>query len=431
MIFLIIIFSVGYFLIISEYILKSHKTPISLAISVICWSIISICKLPVYKINYTVFKLKQTTLENILLHHFGKASEIIIFLLSAMIIVEIIDYFSGFDVLKSLFIVKNKLKLLWGLSFISFFLSALIDNMTSIIVLSTFLKKIIIDRKYRMYLVSSLIIASNAGGAWSPIGDITTTMLWLSKKVTALVLIKRIFIPSLISMMAPLCILSFFNIFQGNIVVSYNNDKTIHCTSVSWVMLLVGLLSIMFIPFFKHITNLPPYLGMLLSLSFIWIITYFIIYNDNNNYDNDYPIKYILRKVDIASILFFLGILLSVGALDATGSLLLLSTYVQKYIPFEGLFIPIFGILSSIIDNVPLVAASMGMFFQSIDDRLWHFIAYATGTGGSLLIIGSAAGVAAMGVDKIDFLWYFKHISIVAFIGYFIGSLYIIWSLYI
>lgn len=429
----ILIFLIGYIFIIFESFFKLNKTPVSLLIGILSWMIIAIFNVKVYDLDSLLLNKKCITMEKSLLYHFGKASEIITFLTGAMIIVEIIDYFNGFDYLKEIIYTRSKIKLLWILSFLIFFLSSLIDNMTSIIVLATFLKKILKNKQDRLYYISVLVISANAGGAWSPIGDLTTTMLWISNKVTSLKLVKNIFMPSLLSMIVPLFIFSFYPIFQGYLDdCDYDSNDNINNENgnkidknISFMILYIGIFLILLVPIFKTITHTPPYISMLFSLSIMWIITDIINNIKLKNINNKYCIKTIISRIDFTSVLFFLGILLSISALEATGGLMIITKYINSIIPNQSLFIIIFGIISSVIDNVPLVAASMGMFFESLDSNIWHFIAYVTGTGGSLLIIGSAAGVAAMGIEKIRFLWYLKNISLVALVGYLSGCIYI------
>jgi Na+/H+ antiporter NhaD/arsenite permease-like protein len=346
--------------------------------------------------------------------------------MGAMTIVEIIDLHAGFEVLKSYVKTKNKKKLLWMVGFIAFFLSAVIDNLTATIVLVTLLRKLIHSKKERLWYAALIIIAANAGGAWSPIGDVTTTMLWIGNKTTAGGLIMELFIPSLISFIVPFFIATLLPVFKGDLTPSDEDDGKRLLSSK--VMLYLGLGMIIFVPFFKTITHLPPYLGMMFSLGIVWLVSEYI--HPEENFDNKNRHLYsglrALSRIELSSILFFLGILLAVASLETLatenmGTLKYLATVLQHSIPNQYIVISILGVFSAIIDNVPLVAATMGMYTFPIDHHLWHFIAYAAGTGGSMLIIGSAAGVAAMGMEKIDFVWYMKKMSILALIGYFAG----------
>ena len=439
----ILVFVIGYLAITLEHNLKIDKLIPALAMMAVSWAIISLGHLEVFNVNAELHKLVPSHVEEILLHHLGKTSEILVFLIGAMTIVEIIDYFNGFSTIKSFVKTKSKVKLLWIFSFLAFILSAIIDNLTATIVLITILRKIITKREDRLWFAGLIIIAANAGGAWSPIGDVTTTMLWIAKKVTTINLIKYLFIPALLSMIVPSFIASRMKAFKGNIEdIEEENENGID--KYSSFMLYLGLGAIMFVPIFKTITHLPPYVGMMLSLSVVAIfaeifsnrrisLTHYDEESDQEAHHS--PVHKSLAGIEMPSILFFLGILLAVAALESLGILFHFAENLSKNIPFLGtemaqeigepisdLVVLILGFASAIIDNVPLVAASIGMFSEPIDNELWHFIAFAAGTGGSMLIIGSAAGVVAMGMEKINFFWYFKKISWLAFVGFLVGS---------
>ena len=441
--FVIIVFVLGYLAITLEHNLKIDKLIPALAMMAVSWAIISLGHLEVFEVDAVLHKLIPTHIEEILLHHLGKTSEILVFLIGAMTIVEIIDYFDGFSTIKSFVKTKSKVKLLWVFSFLAFILSAIIDNLTATIVLITILRKIITKREDRLWFAGLIIIAANAGGAWSPIGDVTTTMLWIGNKVTTVNLIKYLFIPSLLSMVVPSFIASKMQAFKGNIedVKEDNNERI---DKYSSAMLYLGLGSIMFVPIFKTITHLPPYIGMMLSLSFVAIfaeifsnrrISLTSIDQESDIEAHHSPVHKSLAGIEMPSILFFLGILLAVAALESLGILFHFAESLNKNIPMLGtepniagynvsdLVVMILGVASAVIDNVPLVAASIGMFSDPTDSPLWHFVAFAAGTGGSMLIIGSAAGVVAMGMEKINFFWYFKKISWLALIGFLVGSI--------
>jgi Na+/H+ antiporter NhaD/arsenite permease-like protein len=375
-------------------------------------------------------ELESTHLEEILLHHLGKTAEILVFLLGAMTIVEIIDYFNGFATIKGYIQTKKKIKLLWIFSVLAFILSAIIDNLTATIVLVTILQKIVKDRYTRLWFAGMIVIAANAGGAWSPIGDVTTTMLWIGKKVTTIELIKYVLIPSIVCMIIPTLIASRLKVFKGELtaVVEETVEKT---SKFGSTMLYLGLGSILFVPVFKTITHLPPYVGMMLSLAVV--ATFAEIYSRSKfsltqiTHEDDAeahhsPVHASLSKIELPSILFFLGILMAVGALESLGILFEFAQEMNAAIPNTDIVVALLGFGSAVIDNVPLVAASMGMFAEPIDHPLWHFIAFSAGTGGSMLIIGSAAGVVAMGMEKIDFIWYLKKISWLALVGFLVGS---------
>ena len=367
---------------------------------------------------------KSTWLENTLLHHFGKTSEILFFLIGAMTIVEIIDHFNGFQTFKRIIKTKKKSTLLWLVCALGFILSAIIDNLTATIVLITILRKLVKDTELRMWYTGMIIIAANAGGAWSPIGDITTTMLWMNKKVSAEMLSIYLLLPSLICMILPTTIASFLPTFKGKIDNEETDEEKISPNST--LMLVLGLSMIVFVPIFKMVTHLPPYVGMMFSVAVVSIVAeiiskrnFSLTQMEQHNHVHGPTFK-ALSKIEMPSILFFLGILMTVAALESMGMIFTFGQDVNGAIGGDT-FVTLLGIGSAIIDNVPLVAASMGMFTEGMDHHLWHFIAFAAGTGGSILIIGSAAGVVAMGMEKISFFWYMKRISLLAALGYFGG----------
>jgi Na+/H+ antiporter NhaD/arsenite permease-like protein len=387
---------------------------------------------------------KMHLVEETLLHHLGKTAEILVFLLGAMTIVEIIDYFDGFSTIKSFIKTKKKSKILWIFGVLAFILSAIIDNLTATIVLISILQKIVKKREERIWFAGLIIIAANAGGAFSPIGDVTTTMLWIGNKVSTGMLFLYLFIPSLLCMIIPTFIASFLPAFQGEIDFDeeeVEKPKSEHSAR----MLYLGLGAIVFVPIFKTVTHLPPYVGMMLSLAIV--ATFAEIYSnakfsissiegeeaeEHIASGHHSPVHSSLSKIEMPSILFFLGILMAVAALESLGILFNFADSLKQGIPLIGseldgtlvsdLVVILLGIGSAVIDNVPLVAASLGMFSEPLDNPLWHFIAFSAGTGGSMLIIGSAAGVVAMGMEKIDFFWYLKKISWLAFIGFIVGS---------
>ncbi|OUX37417.1 MAG: sodium:proton antiporter [Candidatus Pelagibacter sp. TMED273] len=427
---ILVVFFLGYLAITLEHNLKIDKLIPALAMMAILWALISLTHLPVFDINNVTRSLHETHIEEILLHHLGKTAEILVFLLGAMTIVEIIDYFDGFATIKGFIRTHVKVRLLWIFSILAFILSAIIDNLTATIVLITILQKVIQDRNTRLWFAGLIIVAANAGGAWSPIGDVTTTMLWIGKKVTTPELIKYLFIPSVVCMVVPTLIASRYKAFRGTI----NNKEVseIKKSPFGSRMLYLGLGSILFVPFFKQITHLPPYVGMMLSLAVVaafaelYSSAKFSLSNIDETADDHAihsPVHAALTKIELPSILFFLGILMAVGALESLGLLFNFAGQLTQAIPNMDIVVSLFGVISAVIDNVPLVAASMGMFSQGLDDPIWHAIAFAAGTGGSMLVFGSAAGVVAMGMEKINFFWYFKKISILAFVGFLSGYL--------
>ena len=428
-IILISIFVIGYLLITVEHSIKIDKLIPALGMMGILWAVIALNHLPVFDINLEELKLEPTHIDEILLHHLGKTAEILIFLLGAMTIVEIIDFFRGFSGIKKLINSRSKVTLLWIFGFLSFILSAIIDNLTATIVLITILQKLVTNKQLKLWYAGLIIIAANAGGAWSPIGDITTTMLWIADKVTTLSLIKFLILPSLVCMVVPFFISSKFKIFKGEFVIPSNINEG-ELNPYANKMLFIGLGSILFVPIFKTVTHLPPYVGMMLALAFVATIAEFYsnkkfsISKVDSQHDDEAdhsPVHASLTKIELPSILFFLGILMAVGALESVGILFDFAGYINEVIPNSDIVIILLGHLSALIDNVPLVAASIGMFPNPIDDPLWHGIAYSAGTGGSMLIIGSAAGVVAMGMEKIDFFWYIKNITILAMVGFWAG----------
>jgi len=443
--FIIGIFIIGYFAITIEHVIKVDKLVPALITMTILWAIIAlgIEDFPNWFdpgshglvegfLNFPLEE-KQHLLENTLLHHLGKTSEILIFLIGAMTIVEIIDHFNGFAVIRDLIKFKSKIAILWVFSILAFFLSAIIDNLTATIVLISILQKLVSNRSLRLWYAGLIVIAANAGGAWSPIGDVTTTMLWIGKKVTTPELISHLLIPSIVCMVVSSGIASLLPVFKGNITLKNSEDDTRNRFSRN--ILIIGLLAIISVPVFKIVTHLPPYIGMMLGLGVVSIFAE--IYSNSKfglseitSSDHDEllkssshvsPVHNALSKIELPSILFFLGILMAVAALESLGILFQLALDLKQTISLDTLVI-IMGVASAIIDNVPLVAASLGMFTEPIDDQLWHFIAYSAGTGGSMLIIGSAAGVVAMGMEKINFFWYLKKIGWIAFLGFISGA---------
>ena len=428
---IIIVFVLGYLGIAFEHSLKIDKLIPALIMMAVMWGIISYFDMTVFEIDTKNKELIPYKLKSVMNYFLGHTAEILIFLIGAMTIVETIDFFNGFSTIKKLIKTKSKVNILWIICFLAFILSAIIDNLTATIVLITILQKLVQDRTLKLWYAGMIIVAANAGGAWSPIGDITTTMLWIGEKVSIVALIKFLIIPSLVCMIIPTYVASKYKIFQGEIVPPKSSEKE---NPYGSLILKIGLISIVFVPVFKIFTGLPPYVGMMLSLAVVATIAEFYNYKlisseSNSNIAHHSPVHHALTKIEMPSILFFLGILMAVGALEALGIVFgvgqwMVSTFENvDWVIFGGLDIVVFvlGFLSAAIDNVPLVAASMGMFGEGIDDPLWHGIAYAAGTGGSMIIIGSAAGVVAMGMEKIDFLWYLKKIAFLAFIGYISG----------
>ena len=432
-IILITLFFLGYLAITLEHTLKIDKLIPALSMMAVLWAIVSIYHLPVFEVDILSKRLIPSHINDLLLHHLGKTAEILVFLLGAMTIVEIIDYFNGFATIKNFIKTKSKKGLLFIFSLLAFLLSAIIDNLTATIVLITILQKVIIVRNTRIWFAGLIIISANAGGAWSPIGDVTTTMLWIGDKVTTVKLILYLFIPSIVCMIVPVLLATCLPAFTGDIsddIAKDSKEDEIH--KYGSMMLFIGLTAIIFVPIFKILTHLPPYVGMMLSLSVVATfaeifsnakINITSIDEDHEKHSSHSPVHSSLSRIELPSILFFLGILMAVAALESLGMLFEFAETINNTIPNSDIVVMLLGFGSAIIDNVPLVAASMGMFSQLIDDPLWHFIAFSAGTGGSMLIIGSAAGVVAMGMERIDFFWYLKKISWLALVGFVSGSL--------
>tara|TARA_R100000935_G_scaffold38680_1_gene60057 strand:+ start:176619 stop:178004 length:1386 start_codon:yes stop_codon:yes gene_type:complete len=443
---IILIFVIGYLSITLEHPLKLDKTVPALIMAALIWAVLAVGFhagwFDVIDTYENAFSFSsggveaEHGFENTLLHHLGKTAEILIFLIGAMTIVEIIDLHRGFEILKGAVKTKSKRKLLWIIGVLAFILSAIIDNLTATIVLVTLLRKLIPNRETRLWYAAMVVIAANAGGAWSPIGDVTTTMLWIAKKVTAGGLIEFVIIPSIVCFVLPFLIASYMKPFRGSIQTEELEEDTISERLLSSkTMLFLGLGMIVSVPVFKTITHLPPYIGMMFALGVVWLVSEYIHPEEDFSKERRhlYSAHKALSRIEISSILFFLGILMAVAGLeslvygvsaegDPVGTLRYLAEVLQAAIPNQDVVVILLGVFSAIIDNVPLVAASIGMYDSPTDSVLWHFIAYSAGTGGSMLIIGSAAGVAAMGMEKIDFIWYLKKIAWLAFVGFIAGA---------
>jgi NhaD family Na+/H+ antiporter len=408
-----IIFILGYAAIALEHPIKINKAAIALVTAAVCWAL------------FALFTEDKHAAVEGLTEHLGEVSGILFFLLGAMTIVELIDAHDGFLIITDKIQTTNKKKLVWIVSLITFFLSAVLDNLTTTIVLISLLRKLIDNRQDRLLFAGLVVISANAGGAWSPIGDVTTTMLWIGGQVTAGNIIIQTFVPAIVCMLLPTFLIS--RQMKGRLERPVMKDQSLSIVPkrernlVFWL----GISSLLFVPVFKTITHLPPYMGVLFGLGILWVITELIHSGRDEEEKGLLSVNHALRKIDTPSILFFLGILLSIGALQSIGVLNQLSSWMDHTIGNINAITILIGILSSIVDNVPLVAATQGMYpleqFPT-DHYFWEFLAYCAGTGGSALIIGSAAGVAAMGLEKIEFFWYVKKISWLALIGYFAGA---------
>jgi Na+/H+ antiporter NhaD/arsenite permease-like protein len=429
----VVCFILGYITIVFEHPLKLDKTVPALIMGALCWAFISLGHLPVVDTHHHIGEQ-----ESVLLHHIGKVAEILFFLIGAMTIVELIDLHHGFSVITNRIKTTKKSTMLWIICILAFFLSATLDNLASTIVLVSLLRRLVPKREERLWFISMAVIAANAGGAWSPIGDVTTTMLWIGKKVSTVGLITHLVLPSIVCILVPLIIASRLKPFQGYITPSEYDAESAKQNELvlgSRRMLGFGIGGLIFVPIFKSITHLPPYVGMMFALGVVWLVSEIIHRDEDFDKKEMYTAHHALSRIEMSSILFFLGILVAVTALESvavsgsvvgeegTGLLMYLAEQLQSAIPVWEVVVMLLGVLSAIIDNVPLVAASMGMYTEVMDSSIWHFIAYAAGTGGSMLIIGSAAGVAAMGMERIDFIWYLKNIAWLAAIGFVAGSL--------
>ncbi len=408
---IIIIFVLGYIAIAFEHPLKLNKAASALITGVLCWTI------------YIIQSESAQTASEELLHHMGEISSILFFLLGAMTVVELIDSHSGFDIIKEKITTTSKSRLLLTVTFITFFLSALLDNLTTAIVMTSLCARLLKDKEDRLWFVGMIIIAANAGGAWSPLGDVTTTMLWIGGQITALNIMKELILPSIAVCILPALIIAIK--FRGKKIDAVQMPiRTGKEKREGKIVLFAGIGFLIFVPIFKTLTHLPPFMGMLLALGLMWVITTIIHKGKETGLAQKYSVTHALQKVDSPSILFFLGILLAVSALQSFGLLKEMANGLNGTLKNDYLIGSALGLLSAVVDNVPLVAASQGMYDLSTyptDHHFWEFLALTTGTGGSAIIIGSAAGVAVMGIEKIQFMWYLKKISWLALIGFAAG----------
>ncbi|MBQ8008111.1 MAG: sodium:proton antiporter NhaD [Bacteroidaceae bacterium] len=433
---IICIFIFGYACIALEYPLKINKAASALMMCFLLWSIFALSGVgamsPAVADALGTGDFHDFLSDNIT-HHLGETGETVFFLLGAMTIVEVIDRWGGFRIITDRINATSKVELLWILGGLAFFLSAILDNLTTTIMMITLLNKLIPEKNDRWFFASMIVIAANAGGAWTPIGDVTTIMLWVAGKVSALNIMQMTVLPSIVSILVPFAILSYT--LRGGHITPHSGEGIVDDSPASRVpdhqrkiVLCLGVGVLICVPVFKSITHLPPYIGILGALGIVWMVTELMRPKDpaERNY-HSLKLSHILRRVDLSSIIFFLGILMAVGVLQVCGHLTMLANSLDQIAiaePYKYFTIDtIIGVLSSIVDNVPLVAATMGMYDFAMDHYFWEMLAYCAGTGGSILIIGSAAGVAAMGIEKIDFIWYFKHITWIALIGYLAGAL--------
>ena len=412
---LILVFVIGYLAITLEHPLKLNKAATALLTGVICWTVYA-------------FSGARTGESTELAHHTSEIAGILFFLLGAMTIVELIDAHDGFDLITSRISTVSRRKLLFIVGIAAFLLSALLDNLTTAIVMMSLVRKLVSDEKDRWYYGGIIIIAANAGGAWSPIGDVTTTMLWVGGQITSANISVKLILPSLVSLSIPLLLMArtlkgdFARTIQENQPETNNRTSTFEKNTV----FLTGIGVLIMVPIFKSVTHLPPFMGILLGLGVLWLVTEIIHKSKNDEHKSSLSVAGALQRVDTPSVLFFLGILLAIAALDSAGYLHSLSVWMDAQFKNVTVITMLIGLASAVVDNVPLVAASQGMYTLDAfptDHYFWEFLAYCAGTGGSILIIGSAAGVAVMGIEKISFLWYLRRISIPALLGYFGGAI--------
>ncbi len=436
---MIIVFIVGYLAIALEHQININKTATAMMTGVLCWSIFILMSDDISlaaNTHYQAFIKNNTALTTpyigfinfSLKEALASTAEILFFLMAAMTIVELIDAHEGFTVVTSRITTRNSRTLLWVISIITFFLSALLDNLTTAIVMVSLVRKLVEEREKRLLYAAVVIVAANAGGAWSPIGDVTTTMLWMKGQISAINIIFAVILPSIVSVLVPVIYFNFqikgdLKPLKKSII---DDDREYTSTKLaSIIMLMVGIGALIFVPIFKNVTHLPPYMGMVIGLSVVWIVSELI--NSEKDAVLKHPLSAVhaLSRIDTSSVLFFLGILIAIGALETTGILHHFADAMSKALGNIDIVVVAVGIMSAIIDNVPLVAATQGMYSLTeypTDSKLWHFLAYCAGTGGSILIIGSAAGIAVMGMEKIEFGWYMKKISLIVLLGYLAGA---------
>ncbi|WP_345246688.1 sodium:proton antiporter NhaD [Nibrella saemangeumensis] len=433
-ILIVVVFILGYILIALEHPLRIDKAASALLTGVLCWLILLIGfdQMPAFQtLTASTVPLPHRDTHEILNHalfeHLGEIAGILFFLLGAMTIVELVDVHNGFRTITDHIATTDRVKLLWIISWVSFFLSSGLDNLTTAIIMCALIRRIIKNKENVWLFGGFVVISANAGGAWSPIGDVTTIMLWIGGQVSTFNIMQALALPSLINLLAPLLVATFY--LRGQVEAPTQADNLLHAkietTPTEQVtMFALGGVGLVSVPFFKSLTHYPPYMGILLSVGLIWIFTEFLHRDKEDEKKQGLSVAAMLHRIDTPSILFFLGILLAVGALDTSGHLRLLATGLDSAVGNIYLINTLIGLLSSIVDNVPLVAAAMGMYpitQYPVDHDFWNLLAYCAGTGGSILIIGSAAGVASMGILKIDFIWYLKRISVYALVGYLAG----------
>lgn len=405
--FMAAVFFIGYIFITLEHLTYINKATIALLMAVLCWAIQFLDPSWTWERNHQVLQ-----------EHLSEISQVVIFLLGALAIVEIINVHKGFNLVTQALHFQSKRKTLWVVGLITFFLSAVLDNLTTTVVMVSMLRKVVDEGEDRLYTGGAVVIAANAGGAWTPIGDVTTTMLWIGGQVSTLTIMRDLFLPSFACLLVALLILSIpmKGIYQPR---DPHNEEI---EPMGKFVFFLGVAALVFVPFFKVITGLPPFMGMLLGLSVMWLITDLVHHKDYTRAHLKVP--EVLARIDLAGVLFFLGILLAIQSLEAAQILQHLATWFDRHISHPQWLATIIGFVSAVVDNVPLVAATMEMYTLEhfpTDHAFWQLVAYCAGTGGSMLLIGSAAGIVFMGLEKVDFFWYLRRISLPALLSYVAG----------
>lgn len=410
---IVTIFIIAYAAIAFEHPIKINKSASALVGAGLLWTV------------YAVLKGDPALIDQQLNESVSGTAQIVFFLIGAMTIVEVIDAHNGFEVITSLIRTRSQVTLMWLVGFVTFFLSAILDNMTTTIVMISLMKKLLDNQDDRLFFASMIVIAANAGGAWSAIGDVTTTMLWIGGQITPLAIVKGVFLASLINLVVSLAVVAW--LLKGRMVVAPPGQKdesfrtTLFERNLTFYM---GLGILLLVPAFKTVTHLPPFMGILFGLGILWVVGELVHRHKEDDEKTHLSLVGALRRIDMTSIVFFIGILLAVAALERAHVLEMLAKWLDATVGRLDVIVILLGLLSAVVDNVPLVAASMGMYGLNQyppDSFLWEFVAYCAGTGGSILIIGSASGVAAMGLERIHFFWYVKRISGLALLGYFGG----------
>jgi NhaD family Na+/H+ antiporter len=411
---LITIFVIAYAAVALEHPIRINKAASALVGAGLLWT------------TYAALSADPALVDRQLNESVSSTAQIVFFLIGAMAIVEVIDAHNGFEVITSLIRTRKQAALMWLVGFVTFFLSAMLDNLTTTIVMISLMRKLLDNRSDRLLFAAMIVIAANAGGAWSAIGDVTTTMLWIGGRITPLAIVESVFLPSLINLVIPLAVVTYLLRGREVALPRAQDDELFRASILERNLIFyLGLGILVLVPAFKAATGLPPFMGILFGLGLLWMVGELIHRDKNEDEKTHLTLVSALRRIDMSSIVFFIGILLAVAALERAHILEMLAKWLDATIGRQDVIVIVLGLLSAIVDNVPLVAASMGMYGLGqypTDSFLWEFVAYCAGTGGSILIIGSAAGVAAMGIEKIHFFWYVRRISALALLGYFAGA---------